>query len=916
MESLRESILERAKHKREKQTRVNDRMMKSKKRKDKSSKALDVGLVVTKSKETESERHVLSSRSGNDTHTDDADINSVNDKQPMAEFVPPSRTDWDILFQLLFDELLTFPHSFDHPASKVITPIAKVVALEPAASTGSPSSTTVDQDAPSPSNFQTTPETQSPVIPNDVEEDNHDLDVAHINNDLFFGILIPEVPSDQSLSTDFIHTTVHPDHQISKHNNKWTKHHPVENIIGELARPVSTRLAWELVPRPNKVIVITLKWIYKVKLDELGASRHDLHFAICMCARYQAYPTKKHLHAVKRIFRYLRGTVNRRLSHSNDSSIALTAFADADHAGCQDTCRSTSGNIQFLGDRLVSLSSKRQKIATISSTEAEYIALSACCAQVLWMRSQLIDYGLGFNNLKALDEHFSSKNYLRKYLRALHPKWRAKVKGKIEQNKSLSMKANKESTDEDSLTFDSEDEEYAMAVKEFKKFFKRRGRLECLKSPRSNNQRAFIGGAWSDSGEDKEEKVKYKTYLVAQTSNEICLRINLEPDEWIKDSRCSKHMMGNRKLFSTYKAYNEGNVIFESNFMRLKALDEHFSSKNYLRKYLWALHPKWRAKVKGKIEQNKSLSMKANKESTDEDSLTFDSEDEEYAMAVKEFKKFFKRRGRLECLKSPRSNNQRAFIGGAWSDSGEDKEEKVKYKTYLVAQTSNEICLRINLEPDEWIKDSRCSKHMMGNRHVTSLRTRKDARSSWNIRFIDIKGTTHKGFWILKVACKGLGFLVVKVINKEIRKLKVFTDLVSIKVTSKPYLFRVFSIVISMSTKTLEYLVIKIINKDYLTKFDPKSYEGVFLGYSQNSKSYIILNKQTIKVEESLNVTFDETPSPPKTSPLEDDDLVKEEAIKKQTALAISTTKSEYVSAEKACQQALWSKQALVDYGI
>ncbi|GJX06745.1 hypothetical protein Tco_0194677 [Tanacetum coccineum] len=85
MESLRELILERAKHKREKDRRVNDIMMQSKERKDNSSKALDADLVVTESNETESERHVLSSRSGNDTHTDDADINSVNDKQPMAE---------------------------------------------------------------------------------------------------------------------------------------------------------------------------------------------------------------------------------------------------------------------------------------------------------------------------------------------------------------------------------------------------------------------------------------------------------------------------------------------------------------------------------------------------------------------------------------------------------------------------------------------------------------------------------------------------------------------------------------------------------------------------------------------------------------------------------------------------------------
>ncbi|GJX32845.1 retrovirus-related pol polyprotein from transposon TNT 1-94, partial [Tanacetum coccineum] len=88
---------------------------------------------------------------------------------------------------------------------------------------------------------------------------------------------------------------------------------------------------------------------------------------------------------------------------------------------------------------------------------------------------------------------------------------------------------------------------------------------ECPKPPRNNNQRAFIGGAWSDSGEDDEEKNKDETFLVAQASNEICLGINLEPDEWIKDSGCSKHMTGNRKLFSTYKAYNEGNIIFGSN---------------------------------------------------------------------------------------------------------------------------------------------------------------------------------------------------------------------------------------------------------------------------------------------------------------------------------------------------------------
>nr|GEW18520.1 hypothetical protein [Tanacetum cinerariifolium] len=110
----------------------------------------------------------------------------------------------------------------------------------------------------------------------------------------------------------------------------------------------------------------------------------------------------------------------------------------------------------------------------------------------------------------------------------------------------------------------SEDEEYTMAVRDFKKFFKRRGR-ECPKPPRDKNQKAFVGGSWSDSGEKDDEKAKVKTCLMAHASSEICFGIDLEPDEWIKDSGCSKHMTGNRKLFSTYKAYNRGNVVFGSN---------------------------------------------------------------------------------------------------------------------------------------------------------------------------------------------------------------------------------------------------------------------------------------------------------------------------------------------------------------
>ncbi|GJT21576.1 retrovirus-related pol polyprotein from transposon TNT 1-94 [Tanacetum coccineum] len=171
----------------------------------------------------------------------------------------------------MFDELLTLPPSVDHLAPEVIAIIAKVVAPEPAVSTGSPSLTTVDQDAPSPNNLQTTPKTQSPIIPNDFKEDNHELDVAHMNIDSFFGIPIPEYDSEASSSSDVIPSIVHTATPYSEHNYKdaLTQACWIEAMQEEL-NEFERLEVWELVPRPDKVMVITLKWIYKVKLDELG----------------------------------------------------------------------------------------------------------------------------------------------------------------------------------------------------------------------------------------------------------------------------------------------------------------------------------------------------------------------------------------------------------------------------------------------------------------------------------------------------------------------------------------------------------------------------------------------------------------------------------------------------------------------
>nr|GEV24469.1 zf-CCHC domain-containing protein/DUF4219 domain-containing protein/UBN2 domain-containing protein [Tanacetum cinerariifolium] len=328
---------------------------------------------------------------------------------------------------------------------------------------------------------------------------------------------------------------------------------------------------------------------------------------------------------------------------------------------------------------------------------------------------------------------YSSKNYVRKFLRALHPKWRANVieeskeltslsldelignlkvhemiikkdseivKEKVKR-KSLALKAKKESSDEECSTFGSEDEEYAMAVRDFKKFFKRRGRFvrqpwndkktfqrsrdnkngksdrnffrcgdpnhligECPKPLKDKNQRAFVGGSWSDSGpqinmgpppgtthrseksvsfqksilgpklkhiivnnvrvpvaSDNEVKQFYKPLLKPEVGfskqyfrsktppprrvissyrrsktpqpkrnigrqNQpsgfpvtwkpvICLGVDLEPDEWIKDSGCSKHMTGNRKLFSSDKAYNGASKELVRNLSKLK-FDQYF----------------------------------------------------------------------------------------------------------------------------------------------------------------------------------------------------------------------------------------------------------------------------------------------------------------------------------------------------
>nr|GEW12086.1 integrase, catalytic region, zinc finger, CCHC-type, peptidase aspartic, catalytic [Tanacetum cinerariifolium] len=274
----------------------------------------------------------------------------------------------------------------DLPAPEVIASIAEVVALEPAESTGLPSLTTVNQDASSPNNSRTTPETQSPIISNDVEEENHDLDVAHRNKDAFTQAC-------------------------------W-----IEAIQEEL-NEFECLEVWKLVPHPEKVIIITLKWIYKVKLDELGGSLKNK--ARLMARGYRQEegidfeesfaPSKYALESLKKYGMESSDPVDTPMVekskldedpqgeavdptqyHRMVGTLMYLTASRLDQTffmlitwGCQDTRRSTSGSMQLLGDKLVSWSSKSQKSAAISSTKAEYIAFLAVVLKFQFIKEQV-----------------------------------------------------------------------------------------------------------------------------------------------------------------------------------------------------------------------------------------------------------------------------------------------------------------------------------------------------------------------------------------------------------------------------------------------------------------------------------------------------------------------------------------------
>ncbi|GJW47522.1 hypothetical protein Tco_0079168 [Tanacetum coccineum] len=132
----------------------------------------------------------------------------------------------------------------------------------------------------------------------------------------------------------------------------------------------------------------------------LTASRPDIMFAVCACARFQVTPKTSHLHAMKRIFRYLKGQSKLGLWYPRDSPFDLEAFSDSDYAGVSIDRKFTTGGCQFLGKRLISWQCKKQTVVANSTTEAEYVVSANCYGQVLWIQNQLLDYGFNFMNTK------------------------------------------------------------------------------------------------------------------------------------------------------------------------------------------------------------------------------------------------------------------------------------------------------------------------------------------------------------------------------------------------------------------------------------------------------------------------------------------------------------------------------------
>nr|GEX91519.1 uncharacterized mitochondrial protein AtMg00810-like [Tanacetum cinerariifolium] len=334
----------------------------------------------------------------------------------------------DLLFSLMFDELLngTTPvvsKSFDVTA-------ADTNNQRQQHNTTSSTSTIVAAYIP-PLSIQITPETtnQAPTVTVDknVIQAETNKEYAQVDEDKFINIFSKPIQERGETSSQYVDSSnMHTFYQrygekcmfaltVSRTEPKNIKEAMAESIWIEAMQEelhqfdrldvcVGTPMAAKLldVDLSGTPVDQTKYRSMDGALMYLTASRRYIIHGTCYCDPYQARQTEKHLREVKRIFRYLKNTINMGLWYPKDTVFNLTAFSYSDHAGYLDTRKSTSGAIQFLGgDKLVSWSSKKQDCTSISlaKAEAEYVSLYPCCAQVLWLRTQLTDYDFHFDKI-------------------------------------------------------------------------------------------------------------------------------------------------------------------------------------------------------------------------------------------------------------------------------------------------------------------------------------------------------------------------------------------------------------------------------------------------------------------------------------------------------------------------------------
>ncbi|GJY60946.1 retrovirus-related pol polyprotein from transposon TNT 1-94 [Tanacetum coccineum] len=367
----------------------------------------------------------------------------------------------------------------------------------------------------------------------------------------------------------------------------------------------------------------------------------------------------------------------------------------------------------------------------------------------------------------------------------------------------------------------------------------------------------------------------------------------LGPDEWIKDSGCSKHMMGKRKLFSSYKAYNGGNVIFGSN-LHSSIIGKGQICDNKCR-VTFSEHDSEITRD-GKVIDRASKKLVRNLPK-----LKFDQHFYDACKIGKQAHASPKAKNIVSTTKCLELLHMDLFGPSAvWSYGGN------RYTLVIVDDYSRYTWTRFLKDKTEAFNQFKIfSKKIQNQLGCTIVSIKTDHGREFNNEvqfreFCNANGITYnfsaphtpqsKG--VVERKNRTLQEMSRTMLNEQSLPQKFWCNAVD---TSTYILNRILIRAILGKTPyelfrgrkpTLDYFRVFgsmcfILNtKDYLTKFDPKSYAGIFLGYSQNSRAYIILNKHTGKVEESLNVTFDKIPPPSKTSPLVDDDLDEEEAIK------------------------------------